>query len=314
MNIKQMIATAVLGTAVLAVLPLATQPSPALAESVEDFVGAEPPLFDTPEAAVEAFKTKMAKGDIAELAALLGLDVEKLKGVEGIADRIAELRAATAKLVSVKGEGDERILIIGQEVWPFPFPLVKSEKDGKWAFDTVAGVEEIVNRRIGENELQAIETARLYVEAQRAYAEEDRDGDGVLEYAQALISSEGRTDGLYWPVEQGDGESPMGPNINQAALDKAAAGDGYFGYRFRILKRQGKNIAGGDYDYVINGNMIAGFALLAWPVDYARTGVSTFVISHAGIVYEKDLGPDTGEIVKKIKSFNPDRSWDVVPE
>lgn len=314
MTIGKMIGAAIVGTATFLALPAFTQPACAASQSVENFVGAEPPLFDTPEAAVEAFKTKMAKGDIAELAALLGLDAEKLKGVEGIAERIAELRTATARLVQVRGEGNERIISIGQEVWPFPFPLVKSEKDGKWAFDTVAGVEEIVNRRIGENELQAIETVRLYVEAQRAYAEEDRDGDGVLEFAQALISSQGQTDGLYWPVEQGDGESPMGPNISQAALDKAAAGEGYFGYRFRILKRQGKYIAGGDYDYVINGNMIAGFALLAWPVDYARTGVNTFVISHAGIAYEKDLGPDTGEIVKRIKSFNPDSTWQVVAE
>jgi hypothetical protein len=314
MTIKQMISAALIGTAVLLSPALTAAPALALSQSLEDFIGKEPPLFETPEAAVEAFKATMAKGDLAELAALLGLDAEKLKGVDGIGDRIAELQAATTKLVTVKGEGKERIISIGSEVWPFPFPLVKGDKDGKWAFDTVAGVEEIVNRRIGENELQAIETARLYVEAQRAYAEEDRDDDGVLEFAQKLISSEGQTDGLYWPLEQGDGESPMGANINQAALEKAAADDGYFGYRFRILPRQGKNIAGGAYDYVINGNMIAGFALVAWPEDYARTGVSTFVISHAGIVYDKDLGPDTAEIVKKMKTFNPDGTWDVVPD
>jgi hypothetical protein len=313
-TIKQMISAALIGTAVLLSPALTAAPALALSQSLEDFIGKEPPLFETPEAAVEAFKATMAKGDLAELAALLGLDAEKLKGVDGIGDRIAELQAATTKLVTVKGEGKERIISIGSEVWPFPFPLVKGDKDGKWAFDTVAGVEEIVNRRIGENELQAIETARLYVEAQRAYAEEDRDDDGVLEFAQKLISSEGQTDGLYWPLEQGDGESPMGANINQAALEKAAADDGYFGYRFRILPRQGKNIAGGAYDYVINGNMIAGFALVAWPEDYARTGVSTFVISHAGIVYDKDLGPDTAEIVKKMKTFNPDGTWDVVPD
>jgi hypothetical protein len=148
----------------------------------------------------------------------------------------------------------------------------------------------------------------------RDYASQDHDGDGVLEYAQMLMSSPGLTDGLYWPAEQGDGDSLIGPNLSAAAPDKAAAGKGYFGYRFRILKRQGKYIAGGDYDYVINGNMIGGFALMAWPVDYARTGVKTFLVSHAGIIYEKDLGPDTESMVAKIKSFNPDKSWDIVPE
>ncbi|MFN4143873.1 DUF2950 domain-containing protein [Aestuariivirga sp.] len=314
MNIKQIASATLLGAAVLMALPLATPPALALSESLEEFVGPEPPLFDTPEAALEAFKTTLAKGDLAEIAALLGLDAEKLKSAEGIGERIEELRTATAQLASIKGSENQRIISVGREVWPFPFPLVKSDKDGKWAFDTVAGVEEIVNRRIGENELQAIETVRLYVEAQRDYAMEDRDLDGVLEYAQKLISTEGQTDGLYWPPEQGDGESPMGESINQAALEKAAAGQGYFGYRFRILPRQGSNIAGGAYDYVINGNMIGGFALVGWPVDYARTGVSTFVISHAGIAYEKDLGPETEELVKAIDSFDPDGSWEVIPD
>lgn len=283
-----------------------------LAPSLEEFIGEEPTLFDTPDAAVEAFKSALKEDDPAGLARLLGLDATRLKSAEGIADRIVEMRAAAAKLVSMTGEGDQRIVRLGPNVWPFPFPIVKSEKDGKWAFDTVAGVEEIANRRVGENELQAIETARLYVDAQRTYASEDHDGDGVLEYARKLISSPGLTDGLYWPPEQGDGDSPIGPNLSAAALDKAAAGEGYFGYRFRILQRQGKYIAGGDYDYVINGNMIAGFALIAWPVDYARTGVKTFVISHADILYEKDLGPETEAMVAKIKSFNPDKSWDIV--
>jgi hypothetical protein len=187
------------------------------------------------------------------------------------------------------------------------------DQNGKWGFDTIAGLEEIVNRRIGQNELHAIDTVRLFVEAQRDYAAEDRDADGVLEFAQKLVSSEGLTDGLYWPVEQGDGDSPAGA-IDQAALEKAKAGDGYFGYRFRILKRQGDNVAGGAYDYVINGNMIGGFALIAWPASYARTGVSTFAVNQAGIVYERDFGPDTENIVAKIKTFNPGDGWQVVED
>lgn len=194
------------------------------------------------------------------------------------------------------------------------FPLVKNTGDGKWAFDTQAGVQEIANRRVGENELEAIKTARLYVEAQRDYASEDHDGDGVLEYARKLISSPGKTDGLYWPAEQGDGDSPVGPNIDPGALDKAEAGKGYFGYRFRILERQGSNIAGGSYGYVINGHMIAGFGLIAWPVEYGRTGIATFMINQSGVLYEKDLGPRTAEIASKIHSFNPGSSWRVVPE
>jgi hypothetical protein len=314
MTIKQLITAALFSTAALVSLPLAAMPALAEPPALEDFVGAEPPLFDTPEAAVEAFKTTIAKDDIAPIATLLGLDAEKLKAAEGMTDRISEIRAAAARLTVSTGSGDQRILKLGSEVWPFPFPIVRSEKDGKWAFDTVAGIEEIVNRRIGENELQAIETVRLYVEAQRDYAADDHDADGVLEYAQKLISTPGQTDGLYWPIEQGDGESPIGPNLSTAALDKAAAGEGYFGYKFRILRRQGKYIAGGDYDYVINGNMIGGFALIAWPADYARSGVKTFFVSHAGITYEKDLGPDTPEMVARIKSFNPDKSWDIVPD
>jgi hypothetical protein len=314
MIIKKLIVPALLGAAIFGGGLSATVPAYALSDRLEAFIGAEPPEFATPEEGVAAFKAAMATGDIVQVSKLLGLDPEKVKAAEGIGDRIAELKEATAKLVTVEGEGKERIIDIGPDVWPFPFPLVKSDKDGKWAFDTVAGIEEIVNRRIGENEIHAIETARTYVEAQRDYAAEDRDGDGVLEYAQKLISTPGETDGLYWPVEQGDGVSPAGPNIDQAALDKAAKGDGYFGYKFRILRGQGNQVAGRRYDYVINGNMIGGFGLIAWPARYAETGVSTFVISHAGILYEKDLGPDTEKLVEQIRRFNPDASWELVNE
>ena len=287
--------------------------SSAYAETSEmaAFVGEEPTLFDTPEAGIQAFKDTMAKGDLAAVAKLLGLDPVKLAATEGINDTLEQIRTATAELVDVEGDDEEKILDLGRQLWPFPFPLVKGE-DGKWAFDTVAGIEEVVNRRIGENELQAIETARLYVEAQQDYAAMDRDNDGVPEYAQKLISTDGQTDGLYWPIEQGDGESPVGASIDMGALEKSRSGDGYFGYKFRILKRQGGNVAGGDYDYIINGNMIGGYALIAWPARYAETGVNTFAVNQAGIVYEKDFGADTENIVAGIKSFNPNDSWSVV--
>jgi hypothetical protein len=279
----------------------------------ERFVGAEPTVFETPEDAATAFKAAVSATDYEGLALLLGLDADELKKAEGIGERVSEIRDGTSKLLSIEEDGDQLILKIGYEVWPFPFPLRKNE-DGRWAFDTYAGLEEIINRRVGENELQAIATMKAYVEAQREYATADHDGDGVLEYAQRLISSEGATDGLYWPMEQGDGESPAGPFVDQAALDKAEAGDGYFGYRFRILRAQGNQVAGGRYHYVINGNMIAGFGLVAWPAKYAVTGVKTFVVNQAGIVYEADLGKDTAEIVEKMRRFNPGRSWDVVTD
>jgi len=315
MIIHRNVAAALLGTALLLTHHgLATQALAAAAtESIDRFKGAEAPTFATPEEAVAAFKTAIAADDVGSLAKLLGLDAGRLKTVDGLADRLAEIRAAAAKLVNVETDGDLRIINLGTEAWPFPFPVVKG-RDGKWAFDTTAGIEEIVNRRVGENELQAIDTVRRYVEAQRDYASEDRDDDGVLEYAQQLLSTPGKTDGLYWPVEQGDGDSPFGAGIDQAMLDKAKAGDGYFGYRFRILRGQGSNIAGGRYDYVINGNMIAGFALIAWPAKYGVSGVKTFVVNQAGVVYQRDLGAKTEALASDIRRFNPDTSWEIVKD
>jgi hypothetical protein len=313
MSIQRKSVFALFGAALL--LGAMALPAPVRADNtgIQQFIGAEPTAYSTPEEAAAAFKTALAAGDMAGLAKLLGLDEAKLKGFEGITEKVAELQAASAKLFAVEADGDRRIVNLGTDVWPFPFPIVK-DKDGKWFFDTYAGLEEIVNRRVGDNELQAIATAEAYVDAQRDYAAEDRDGDGVLEYAQKLISSEGLTDGLYWPIEQGDGESPVGPFISQGTLDKVAAGEGYFGYNFRILQSQGENIAGGAYDYVINGNMIAGFALVAWPTKYAATGVNTIVVNHAGIVYQRDLGEDTAKLVEDIKTFNPDAEWTVVED
>jgi hypothetical protein len=245
------------------------------------------------------------------VAKLLGLDPAKLAKAKNIKDTFESIRERAAKLFSIREDGEQRVIVLGDEVWPFPFPVRKTG-EGKWAFDTEAGIEEIINRRIGENELEAIKTVRSYVDAQKDYASEDRDDDGVLEFAQKLISSDGKTDGLYWPADQGDGDSPAGPFVSEQQLSKAKAGNGYFGYRFRILTGQGDNVAGGRYDYVINGNMIAGFGLIAWPVKYAETGVETFVVNQAGLVYQKDLGPNTEAIAKGIVRFNPDKRWEIV--
>ncbi|KKA13175.1 hypothetical protein VP03_14845 [Sinorhizobium meliloti] len=281
---------------------------------LDDYAAAEePPMFDDPSKAVEAFKSVLAANDFDGLARLLGLNAAKLKTGEGAMETFNLVREGAARNVVVRDLDGRKIIVIGDRLWPLPFPIVKDEA-GKWAFDTYVGLEEIVNRRVGENELEAIETARAYIEAQKDYVSQDRDGDGVFEYAQKLISSPGQTDGLYWPADQGNGESPVGEAISEAALEKARTGEGYFGYRFRVLTSQGENIAGGKYDYTINGNMIAGFALITWPVKYAETGVKTFVINQQGIVYERDLGPSTEEIVPFIDRFDPDEKWSVVTD
>ncbi len=294
--------------------------SPVLAASVQEDKGIEafasqeaPPTFDSAAAAVDAFETALADDNLDSLARLLGLDAAKLKADEGSMDSYARIRKGAARQLLVEEDGDRVLIDLGAKLWPFPFPVVKAD-DGKWAFDTQAGLEEIVNRRIGENELETIATMRAYVAAQHDYASADRDGDGVLEFAQKLLSGDGETDGLYWTSASDAGESPAGEFVDQAALGTAREGRGYFGYRYRILTGQGPRIAGGAYDYVINGNMIAGFALLAWPVEYGQTGVNTFMVNQYGIVYETDLGPATAEIVPYIERFNPDDSWDVVTD
>ncbi|MDQ6437557.1 DUF2950 domain-containing protein [Mesorhizobium sp. LHD-90] len=272
----------------------------------------DPPLFDNADAAVDVFKKALAADDFDGLAKLLGLDAAKLRKAEGVMDTYAKIREGAAKKLVVVDIDNGKILQIGEKLWPFPFPLLKGE-DGKWAFDSEAGLEEIVNRRVGENELEAIATMRAYVEAQQDYAEADHDGDGVEEFAQKLISSEGATDGLYWPADAEHGESPAG-DLNPAELEDASRGEGYFGYRFKILTGQGEDIAGGAYDYVVNDNMIGGCALLAWPAKYAETGVHTFAVNQQGIVYEADLGPATDQIVKYIDRFNPGEDWTVVKD
>jgi hypothetical protein len=313
-NIFRAFRSAALSTVVFLSMASFAAPVEAATEELDSYIGSAAPSFDSPDAAVTAFKSALAADDFDGLAKLLGLDPAKLKAREGVMDTYAKIREGAAKQVVVRDDDDRKLLDIGANLWPLPFPLTQ-DKSGKWAFNTRAGIEEIINRRVGENETEAIASVTAYVEAQRDYAAEDRDGDGVLEYAQKLISTEGKTDGLYWPIEQGDGDSPAGAFINQAELGKAMKEDsGYFGYRFRILRGQGDNVAGGRYDYVINGNMIAGFGLIAWPVQYARTGVYTFEVNQAGIVYQRDLGPDTEHIVKHTFRFNPNKSWTIVNE
>ncbi|TIN48120.1 MAG: DUF2950 domain-containing protein [Mesorhizobium sp.] len=290
----------------------AQEAQPGAAQDFQPFVGEAPLSFATVDELVEAFRTALASGDRAKAAVLLGLaplEVTKSKEVE---ESFPEIAAAAAISISVKEtNADRRTLVLGDKLWPFPFPAVNA--GGKWSFDTVAGLEEVINRRIGENELTTVANMRAYVDAQEDYRRTDWDEDGVGEYAQKLISTPETYDGLYWEPGDGVPDTPIGALVSEAALETAAE-DGYFGYRYRILAGQGDNVAGGKHDYVINGNMIAGFALLAAPAHYDRTGIMTFVVNQHGAVYEKDLGPDTAALAEKITAFDPDDGWAMVTE
>jgi hypothetical protein len=278
-----------------------------------DYIGdQEPPAFADPDGAVEAFRKTLADDDLVGFARLLGLDPAKLTIDPAAGDTFQQIREGAARRVLVDTVGDTRILKIGRVLWPFPFPIAKFE-DG-WAFDTYAGIDEVVDRRVGENELETIATLDAYVEAQQEYFAEDRDADAVLEYAQKMVSSEGATDGLYWPETEEDGASPAGEMVVEAQLDKAAEGRGYFGYKYRILTGQGDNVAGGAYDYVVNGNMINGHAVVAWPAAYGLSGIHTFVVNHAGVIYQADLGDDTAAAVEAIDRFNPGDDWQLVAD
>lgn len=284
--------------------------------SISEFASPqEPPTFETPEEAMAAFKTAVESGDVDKIAPLLGLDPARTKASAGAMDAVPDIQSGIKEKLALRDVNDQKVLEIGNELWPFPFPLSKGD-DGKWAFNTFVGLEEIANRRVGENELSTIDAMHDYLAAQEEYASSDRDGDGVLEYAQKMMSAEGSQDGLYWPAEAfGGEESPAGPALAEAADLKAAnAGQGFNGYHFRVLTQQGEAVAGGAYDYVINGNMIAGFGLVAWPVHYGISGVTTFIVNKSGIIYEADLGAQTSDIASKIATFNPNDGWELVED
>ena len=206
-------------------------------------------------------------------------------------------------------EGDKASLVIGADDFPFPIPLTR-QKAG-WKFDTAAGRLEILYRRIGRNELDAIQTCLAYVDAQNEYAEKDRTGAGPGVYAQRIVSSSGKKDGLYWPASDGDA-SPLGELVAQASAEGYKAGAGrtpYHGYYYRILTQQGPNAPGGALNYVVKGKMIGGFALLAYPAEYGNSGVMTFLVNHSGTVYQKDLGDYTMRLVERMTWFDPDQTW-----
>jgi hypothetical protein len=271
--------------------------------------------FKSPDEAVKAMIESVKAKDKKEVLAIFGPSgKEIISSGDEVADkemgeRFVKAYEEAGKLIS---EGDKRIVLhVGKEDYPFPIPIVK--KGEVWFFDTKAGKEEILNRRIGRNELNTIQVCLAYVDAQREYARKDREGGGLMEYAQKFISEKGRKDGLYWEAKQGEEESPLGPLVSRAVKEGYTKKGGkpipYHGYYYRILKAQGRNAPGGEYDYLVKGKMIGGFALAAYPAEYGVSGVMSFIVNHDGAVYEKNLGKETEKVAGAMKKFNPDKTW-----
>lgn len=270
-------------------------------------------LFQSPEEAANAFFHAVKSKDSKRLLAILGpAGKDLIHSGDSVADReagdqVVRMFEENNKIIKV---GDRKAVIeMGSQNWPFPIPVI--EEKGKWRFDTISGRNEILNRRIGKNELSAIEVCRAYVDAQREYAAQLHEGGGSA-YAQKFFSAPGKRDGLYWETKQGEPQSPVGiflANAMHQGYKKSAKPTPYHGYFFRILKAQGKNAPGGAYDYVVKGKMIGGFSLLAYPAKYGSSGVMSFMVNHEGVVYEKNLGPATPSVARGMKRFDPDKSW-----
>ena len=274
--------------------------------------------FATPQEAVNALLAAAEQYDEKTLEAILGPNsYDFVHTGEPARDKEMSVEFATQARAKQSLTNDPRrpgtmILNVGNDEWPFPIPIVKAA--GKWYFDTAAGRQEILLRRIGRNELDAIEICRGYVEAQYDYAMLKHEG-GVNQYAQRIISSPGKQDGLAWQNADGTWDGPIGENVAKAiARGYTSRNEPYRGYFFQVLKGQGPAAPMGQMDFVVHGVMIGGFALIAAPAQYRNTGVKTFMVSQVGVVYEKDLGPNTLEIVRRIDLFNPDNTWTPVPE
>jgi hypothetical protein len=271
--------------------------------------------FSTPEEAIHALIRASDQNDTNEILKIFGPDgkdiAESGDPARDKADReeFARLGNERLEIIHDPKNPDRVTFSIGNEDWPFPVPLIR--QSGKWEFDSAKGKLEILAHRIGENELDTVDTCRAFVEAELKYAESARDESRTLQYAQRALSSEGKQDGLY--------SSDAAKSLVPLSFAKAVAGeDGstpagpYHGYYFRILMSQGPESPGGAIQYVVDGKMIGGFALIAWPAEHGVTGIQTFIVNHQGLVYSKDLGPDTSQLATRITTFNPDRSWRVV--
>ena len=278
---------------------------------------AQQKTFKSPEDSVKSLIEAVRAHDTKEVLAIFGPEGKEIISTgDKVQDRATGERFIKAydEMNKLEKETDSKvILVIGNEEWPFPIPIVK--KGETWRFDTKAGKEELLNRRIGRNELDTIQTCLAYVDAQREYALKDQDGDGLLAYAQKFWSTKGKKDGLYWEAKEGEEQSPVGLGAARAVRegytprkpgDKPSPFHGYF---YKILKAQGKNAPGGAYDYVVKGKMMGGFGLVAYPSEYGASGVMTFIVNHDGVVYEKDLGAKTANIANAMTKFNPDQTW-----
>lgn len=291
MNLNGLLAVVLAGMALFAPLPVAAQQA-----------------FPTADAAAAALVDAIARKDDAAKRLVLGNDWKKFIPTENIQDEDVDafLKGWTESHKIVVKPAHTAHLAVGTQDWVLPIPIV--EKKGAWRFDTRAAVDEIRTRRIGANELATMQAALAYYDAQKEYAREDRNGDGTPEYAQLIISTPGKQDGLYWAALEGEEPSPLGPLFGEAG----PTGQGYHGYRYRILTAQGSKAPGGAYDYRIKNRLVAGFALVAWPVKYGDSGVMSFIVSHDGVLYEKNLGPKTDATARAIKLFNPDSGWQKV--
>ncbi len=274
--------------------------------------------FASPQDAVGALTNAARNHDLGAMQTIFGSEMTNLVSpdpVQASNNFAIFVGRVTNKVEQVSVTPQTITLGLGWEAWPFPIPLV--QENGKWHFDSRMGREEILNRRVGRNELAVIDVCRAYVEAQHEYAAQSHNDSGVLEYAQHLRSSPGTQDGLYWHVEPGGDPSPLGPLISEAHAEgyshqnkiMTEPQNPYHGYYFKILTRQGAHAPAGKYNYLINGHMIGGFALIAWPAVWGNTGVMTFIINQCGRVYQKNLGPDTARLAPRIKSYDPDPSW-----
>ena len=269
--------------------------------------------YASPEAAAEALIAAAEKQDVSALRQILGKDgmdlvvtEDKVQDRNQMAAFASQARAMTR--IDRDSSGSSATLVVGPDEYPLPIPIVDSA--GQWRFDTFAGREEVLLRRIGGNELTAIELCRGYVEAQQEYAAEKHDGAMVNQYAQRIIASEGKQDGLAWRTADGTWHGPVGEGIARVLEEGySSKAEPYHGYFFKVLKGQGPDAHLGEMDFMVDGAMIGGFALVASPADYRVTGVKSFIVSHTGVVYEKDLGPTTMEQFKAMERFNPDSSW-----
>ncbi|AMO25469.1 DUF2950 domain-containing protein [Ramlibacter tataouinensis] len=269
-----------------------------------------PKSYPSAEAAAAAFTDALRKNDRVALGVVLGQNWRRYVPAEGGPDRedVDAYLADWDKAHKIVNESDSKAVIsVGEGGWTLPVPIVKV-KSG-WRFDPAAGADEMRVRAIGRNELNAMQAALAYVDAQRDYASKDRDKTGVRYYAQKFASTPGKHDGLYWDDPTGKDESPLGPVF----AGNKPTGGGYHGYHFRILTGQGKQVPGGAYSYISGGRLRNGFGLIAWPVKYGETGVMSFMLNHEGKLLEKDLGPNTATVAGQMKTFNPDAGWKPAP-